>query len=190
MQILFNVIKKNCLNMNHTLFTTIINCGSKAELKRLCKNATVTMSDIVDFVICCEAGITRLNHTMYYFDYVPPDLEVRDEDFAILDSSNDVRKTKESKKAFRRLFKDHAQRKYCVGHMFFSKELKQPFKEWHFIFFDLKELDDKNNHWKMGPHVHITNYLWPNYHCQHIWNSFVAQRQFPESKLHLACVNA
>lgn len=167
-------------------FLRVLMCRDKKELKKLCKTMTVEKCDFVDVVAACKTGLSHLNHTMYYFDYVPEYLETRESDFDILDASREVQASPDGKKAFRRLFKTHGQRKYKVAHMFFSREIQHPLSEWHMVFFELDELKEKDNHWCGGAHVHITNYLWPNLCCQDLWDDFLSKREFPSSKLHLA----
>ncbi|WP_222427629.1 hypothetical protein [Desulfobotulus alkaliphilus] len=117
---------------------------------------------------------------------MPDHLETREDDWKILDGDEILRKSNEGKKAIRRLFKTHGERKYKVGHMFFSKERIHPLSEWHFVFFEINETDNRNNHWVLGAHVHIVNYLWPNLNCQEIWSDFVQGRVFPKIKLHVS----
>lgn len=122
---------------------------------------------------------------MWWIDYVPENLETRDEDWAVLGADTAAMRSKETQKALRRLFKAHGEQKNKVGHMFISKELQNPIKEWHFVFFEIEELYRRNNHWVAGPHVHITNHLWPGLYCQRIWEDFVIRKSFPSAKLHL-----
>lgn len=175
--------------MTYTAFAEIILCKEKSQLEKLCKKSTISMEDFVGFIMACEAGVTHLNHIIHYFDYVPDELETKEEDWAILSASAEERASKEGQKSLRRVFKLHDKRQYRVGHMFFSKELVQPFSEWHFIFFEVKELNQRNNHWEKGAHIHITNHLWPNLACQDVWNEFLTQRKFPTAKLHLSCID-
>ena len=170
-------------------FIDIIQCTNKSELEKLCKATTITMSEFVDFIVICKAGQTHLNHTMHYVDFVPPELKEKDEDWNILNADTALQATKKGQKALRRLFKSHGKRQYRVGHMFMSKELAHPIREWHFVFFEVNELRARNNHWVMGPHVHLTNYLWPNLYCQQIWEQFVLNKEFPKAKLHLSCID-
>jgi hypothetical protein len=167
-------------------FVEIISCWDKISLKRLCKTTTVAQEEFVNFILACEQGATHLNHVMWWIDYVPDALVGRDEDWDVLNGDASTIGSKEGQKALRRLFKSHGQRKYKVGHMFISKELQHPIKEWHFIFFEIEELYIRNNHWEAGPHVHITNHLWPGLYCQQVWEDFIVRRKFPSSKLHLA----
>ena len=170
-------------------FADVIFCKDKKSLTQLCKATTVTSSDFVDFIIACKAGITHLNHAIHYADYVPDHLIETEKDFAALNADKSFQQSKEGQASLRKLFKSHGERKYKVGHMFMSKELQHPIKEWHFVFFEIKELTSRDNHWQGGPHVHITNYLWPNLYCQPVWENFVLRREFPKSKLHLSFID-
>lgn len=167
-------------------FVDILSCKDKGSLKRLCKTTTVAQKEFIDLIIACKQGATDLNHVMWSSDYVPDALVATDEDWAALNSDATTIGSKERQKALRRLFKSHGQRKYKVGHMFISKELQHPIKEWHFIFFEIEELYRRDNHWEAGPHVHITNHLWPGFYCQQVWEDFIVRRKFPSSKLHLS----
>ena len=172
-----------------TAFLDIICCTTKSELEKLCKTTTVTMTEFTDFIVLCKAGLTPLNHTMHFVDFVPPELEEKEDDWKILGASRELHTSKDGQKAIRRLFKAHGKRQYRVGHMFFSKELTHPLSTWHFVFFELNELRAKGNHWEKGPHVHITNHLWPNIYCQSIWEAFILRKEFPQAKLHLSCID-
>lgn len=172
-----------------TTFVDIIMCTKKSELEKLCKTSTITMSEFVDFIVGCKAGLTHLSHMMHIVDFVPPDVETKEDDWKILDADRTSQATKEGQKAFRRLFKSDGMRQYRVGHMFVTKEVSHPIREWHFVFFELNELRAKNNHWEFGSHVHLTNYLWPNLYCQKIWEDFVLTKAIPKAKLHLSCID-
>lgn len=168
-----------------TPFAQLIGCSKKNELVSLCKSAVIADSDFLGFIVACDLGLTHLRYTRHIFDYVPPELAVRPNDREILHADPT---SIEGQKAARRFFQSHGQRKYKVGHMFFSKEITNPIREWHFVFYETKELKSKNNHWTVGAHVHITNYLWPNLKCQDVWDDFLTKMEFPKTKEHLAFV--
>jgi hypothetical protein len=170
-------------------FAEVIFCKDKKSLTQLCKVTTVPQSHFVDFILACKAGLTHLNHTMHYVDYVPDHLMETDQDLAVLKADKAFQQSKQGQVSLRKVLKDHGERKYKVGHMFVSKELQHPIKEWHFVCFEIKELTARANHWQGGPHVHITNHLWPNLYCQPIWEDFVHRKIFPSSKLHLSFID-
>jgi hypothetical protein len=167
-------------------FAAILSCQDKRSLRSLCKNITVSQAEFVDVIMACQQRATRLNHVMRWIDHVPESLAVRNEDWDVLNADPETIRSRKSQKALCRLFKAHGQRKYMVGHMFISKELQHPIKEWHFVFFEIDELHTRNNHWVAGPHVHIINHLWPRLYCQQVWEDFVARRRFPNASLHVA----
>lgn len=167
-------------------FAQILSCQDKQSLHRLCKTTAVTQDEFVGFIMACKQGATRLNHAMRWIDYVPEALAATDEDWAVLNADPTIIGSKKSQRALCRVFKAHGQRKYKVGHMFISKQLLHPIKEWHFVFFEIEEVYRRNNHWVAGPHVHITNHLWPGLYCQQVWKDFVMRKAFPSAKLHLS----
>jgi hypothetical protein len=170
-------------------FAKIILSKDKKTLGRLCNSTTVTSSEFVDFIIACKGGLTHLDHTMHFLDYVPDHLVETEEDLDVLNATREIQQSRRGQASLRKLFKSHGERKYRVGHIFTSKELEHPDSEWHFVFFETKELYARRNHWVGGPHVHITNYLWPNLCCQSVWEDFVLQRRFPRSKMHLSFID-
>ena len=166
-------------------FIDLISCENKQKLATLCKSIQISSEDFTNYIIACKSGHTHLNHMMHYFDYVPPHLETRKEDWNITQADEATRNSKEGKKHLRRLFKSHGQRKYKVGHMFMSKEHSHPISQWHFIFFEINELNKTENHWILGSHIHMVNYHWPNIYCQEVWNDFINNKKFPSAKLHI-----
>ena len=169
-------------------FVDIILCRDKKSLKTLCKSVVVRSDEFASFILACKAGVTHLNHTMHWCDSVPEHLKERETDEEIFSAPREIQASKQGQAAFRRLFKAHGQRKYNIGHMFISKEISHPISEWHFVFWEVQELDARNNHWVGGTHVHITNYLWPNLYCQDVWEDFINRNRFPSSKLHVSFV--
>jgi hypothetical protein len=167
-------------------FAEIIICSTKNELEKLCKSSKITKSSFTDFIVECKAGLTHLNHTMHYIDFVPTELQQQEGDWEVFEGACQNQTSKQRQKAVTRLFKLHGKRQIRVGHMFISKEITHPIREWHFVFFEIKELYDKDSHWVNGSHVHITNHLWPNLYCQTIWENFILRKEFPASKFHLS----
>ena len=186
---LFRISRPHLIMPMVNTFAEVILCKDKRSLSQLCRTTTVSQSDFVDFIIACKADLTHLNHTMHFVDYVPDHLVETDQDLAVLKADRAFQQSKQGQVSLRKLFKTHGERKYKVGHMFISKELQHPISEWHFVFFEIKELATGANHWQGGPHVHITNYLWPNLYCQPIWEDFIHRSAFPSSKLHLSFID-
>ena len=76
-----------------------------------------------------------------------------------------------ARKCVTKLFQLARERRYSVGHLFYSADLSN----WHFFQFDQRDLAKRENHWEGGPHVHFINHLWPNHNAKALWASFVAE---------------
>lgn len=166
-------------------FIELLKCSSKNDLQKTCKSIEVASSDFVDFIMLCKSGHGPFEHAMHYHDFVPDHLETTEEDFDILNQSREIQQSKKGKKSFTRLFKTHGQRKYKIGHLFYEKNNGQEGKVWHFIFYEMSELKEINNHWVGGSHFHIVNYLWPNINIHKVWHDFIHNKEYPSTKLHV-----
>lgn len=162
----------------------ILSSTNKKELTAKCKRIEVNRDDFTAFISLCNSGFCHLEHRMKFFDLVPDDVKVRDEDWAALSSSPADMNSIQGKKSIRRLFMMHGLRKYIVGHLFIERNaIDNP--EWHFIFFNLNEIKDQNNHWSQGAHIHLVNYLFTDVSVQNVWNEFITKSKTPNSKLHI-----
>lgn len=162
----------------------ILSSKNKKELTLKCKRIEVKKEDFTDFIALCNSGCCHLEHRMQSFDLLPDDVKIREEDWDILNSTQVEINSIQGEKAIRRLFKMHDLRKYIVGHLFLEKNaIESP--EWHFIFFNINELKDKNNHWSQGAHIHLVNYLFTGVSVQGVWDDFINYNTTPSAKLHI-----
>jgi hypothetical protein len=162
----------------------ILCSADKKELTAKCKRIEIQKTDFTDFILLCKSGLCHLEHRMEFFDFVPEDVQTREEDWDVLNAPPSELNLMESKKSLRRLFKMHGMRKYIVGHLFIESD-KTHNPEWHFIFFEINELKDRNNHWSEGAHVHLVNHLFPSINVQDVWSDFIKNKKTPSSKLHI-----
>jgi len=61
---------------------------------------------------------------------------------------------------------------------------------WHFFQFDQRDLEDEQNHWKEGAHIHFLNWLWPNYDTKTLWANFTSGRAKMNDSLHVRYFDA
>lgn len=73
------------------------------------------------------------------------------------------------------------ERRLVNGHMFFTPDQSN----WHFFYFDQRDIDRYNNHWIHGPHVHYLNYLWPRRTAESVWTEFVSGNPSMKGALHI-----
>ncbi|MFM0224140.1 hypothetical protein [Paraburkholderia dipogonis] len=148
--------------------TDIFEAAKLSEIKKICKNATITEDAFSDFVMLCDAGILPWVHHISWRDFLPPNLAWTDEDSKRLGNIDNGPLTREATKAMRKWYQLLNERRYLVGHVFYLRD----HSNWQFFYFDNRDLWAYANHFKGGPHIHLINHLWPNRTLEGVWNEF------------------
>ena len=165
-------------------FLKLFTFSKKRNLERYCRGTMVYGSDFAAIIMACDAGRLPFHHRIYHSDIVPEHLVPTEASLSAL--SRNARKgvgplDREGCKAIRKVFTLFDQRRWLVGHMFFTPGLH----EWHFFYFDQRDMAENANHWKGGPHIHLVNWLWPTLDPRLVWRDFVSTNKPPPQALHL-----
>ena len=128
----------------------ILQINKKRELIKNCKYITIYKSDIYKMIISCNIGIIPYLHQMHYHDYLPNELRPTEEEISAVRASQLGPVSGKAAKFIRKIDQTFKQRRYLVGHMFYTADLAR----WHFFYFDQRDLDHRNSHWKEGQHIH------------------------------------
>jgi hypothetical protein len=154
----------------------------KSELEHYCRTLQVSGDDFSALILSCETYAVPFLHQIYYRDVVPAHLEPSDSETQALKDNAPGPLTPAAAKAVRKMFQMFEERRYLVGHIFYTPD----FSRWHFFCFDQRDLEeDKPNHWKQGAHVHFINWLWPGQDAQSAWSKFVNENGRPDGSVHL-----
>jgi hypothetical protein len=154
----------------------------KRELERYCRNTVISGSDFADLILACECSGVPFLHRINYRDIVPDHLFPSDSERKALEDNGPGLLGPEAAKAVRKMGQLFEERRYLVGHMFYTLNLSI----WHFFCFDQRDLEDRRpNHWKEGAHVHFMNWLWPKQDAQSVWSNFVNGNYRPGNSIHL-----
>jgi hypothetical protein len=159
----------------------IFDTDKKKDLVKHCKNITIYKSDIVDMIIACEMGITPYLHRIHHADYLPDHLMPTDEEIAASMASKPGPVSGKAEKFIKKTAQTFKERRYLVGHMFYKADLLR----WNFFYFDQRDLDHRNAHWKEGQHIHLINYLWPNYEPNKLWSEFCSGNMKIKDSIHV-----
>jgi hypothetical protein len=116
--------------------TRIFYFERKTDLARYCKGARIFKSDFAAFVIACESGALPWHHRIHYQDYAPQHLQPTKEEQAALTTSGVGPLKGKAAKMVSKIHQLFEERRYLVGHIFFTPTLKQ----WHFFYFDQRDL--------------------------------------------------
>lgn len=141
----------------------------KSDLARYCKVASIFKSDFAALILACESRVTPWHHRIHHRDFIPEHLQPTKEEQAALTAAHGVGPLNgKAATMMRKVRQISKERRYLVGHIFFVPTLKN----WHFFYFDQRDLSARENHWDHGAHIHLINHLWPNQDAQTLWNTF------------------
>jgi hypothetical protein len=181
-----NEIKTDNKLENLEDFLKLFTFDKKRDLEKYCREVVIDSSVFAAFIMACESGNLPYLHRIHYRDYVPEHLYPTDEDLAAL-ASNPVGSLQPgAQKAISKMSQIFKDRRYLVGHIFYVHDLSK----WHFFQFDQRDLEDDDNHWKEGAHIHFLNWLWPNYDVQTVWQSFTTGKVKLNGSLHVRYYDA
>lgn len=160
----------------------IFDFEKKSELERYCRGLAVSGDDFASLILSCEASAIPFLHEISYRDKVPAHLKPSKSELRALSDNKPGPLTPAAAKAISKVFQMFEERRYLVGHMFYTPN----FSRWHFFCFDQRDVeDDRPNHWKEGAHVHFINWLWPGLNAQSVWATFVNEDGRPGGSIHL-----
>ena len=144
----------------------IFTFDKKRDLEKYCREVIIHSQDFVLFILECEKGRMPFRYLTHFCDYVSPHLIPSELERDALTKNGLVLLRRDALKASRKIFQLFKERKWLVGHMFYSTN----YWEWHFFCFDQRDIvQDEPNHWSEGPHIHFINWLWSGYNGQSLW---------------------
>lgn len=154
----------------------------KQDLERYCRDLTIRSDDFFTLVLTCELLRYPFAHEISYQDQVPEHLVPSDFEIQALENTPaGTLLTGDAEKVVRKISQSFKERRYLVGHMFFTPD----YANWHFFCFDQRDLETKGNHWKEGAHIHFINWLWPRQDAKSVWSNFMTEDQRPGGAIHL-----
>lgn len=157
----------------------------KSELKALSRSAVIDKTSFAQFVMASMLGETPWAHQISHRQFVPEGIQPNDQELAALGKAKVGKAEGDAKKAITKIGQIFAQRRMLVGHIFYSPDLSN----WHFIYFDQRDIDRQRNHWEQGPHIHLINFLWPNHTAAGLWELFNSGNVQLSKALHIRFLN-
>jgi hypothetical protein len=160
----------------------IFSFENRKDLERYCRGLTIRSDDFFALVLACERSGEPFAHEISHRDNVSPHLVPSDSEIEALKSTSAGRLLSgDAGKAARKMSQSFVERRYLVGHMFFTPG----YSKWHFFCFDQRDLESSGNRWKEGSHVHFVNWLWPGQDAKSVWSNFVGENDRPARAIHL-----
>jgi hypothetical protein len=108
----------------------IFSFEKKGDLEKHCRSVVISSKDFFALVVACEPTRNPFSHEISYRDKVSEHLNPSDSEIQALKSTPaGSLLTGDAKKAVRKMSQMFEERRYLVGHMFFTPDLSK----WHFF---------------------------------------------------------
>lgn len=158
---------------------TILSINKKQDLKRYCRTAIITQTDLANFIMACNAGMGPFTHQARHREYIPDHLKLSEVDIGALTAAGHFKKR--AQKTMRKVSAIFDERRLLSGHIFFNPDQSI----WHLFYFDQRDFSERNNHWEGGSHIHLINWLWSGRTAQSTWNEFCDGNPKMNGALHI-----
>lgn len=160
-------------------------CRKLKEVKKLASKTEISSDGFFKLILLAQAenlDVFPYLHQIHCRELQPEHLHLSDKDLKGI-ANNGVGELKgDAVKAISKVNQMFKERKWTVGHMFYTPD----FKFWHFFYFDLKDMATENNHWKFGgSHVHYISDLNPQYTAESAWEQFTSGSKSFGGDVHL-----
>lgn len=143
------------MNESALVIVQIFFAKKKKDVKKICQVAVIDEKTLSQFINLCDSGLLPWHHHIATSDWYQENVDWTTEDYK-------KSKVAGSDGATRSLAKlDHLMsvRRLLVGHLFYLPD----HTNWHFLYFDNRDLMNEQNHFQGGQHIHLINHLsWPN----------------------------
>jgi hypothetical protein len=156
----------------------ILTATKKQNLKQLCRNTIIMKADFARLIWACTANAVTWHHQATHREFVPEHLNLPTSSLLAANETGEIQLVQKTVSKISALFEA---RRMLSGHIFFSPDLSN----WHLFYFDQRDYLTRNNHWKGGSHIHLINFLWPNWDAQSVWKEFCAGNPQMRGALHI-----
>ena len=162
-------------------FCRLFEIKSKRELEKYARSLVVHKSDFASLILACSATGEPYRHYRHHREYIPPHLGLTEQDRKAMATAKLGMMPDNVAKAFRKVTQTFKDRRLLSGHLFVSPATH----EWHFFYFDQRDMDILEPHWDGGAHIHFVNHHWPGYSAESIWTTFTGAKPNIKGALHL-----
>jgi hypothetical protein len=145
----------------------LMNKTKKRDAITFCKKLTINSTDFANLILVAIAGILDpYKYANHFNDRIPGHLIPSDEERTAMGSNGIGPLRGKAKQAISKFSQMFIDRRYLAAHLFYTLN----YKYWHLFYFDQRDNEDHNNHWKEGPHIHYVSDLWTQFKMPDIWN--------------------
>lgn len=160
-------------------FLGLFNLSKKKQVERYCQDIVITSEDFANVLLAARiTGLGPYRYACHFQEATPEHLHPKNEELSAL-GSNGVGKLKgPALKAMWKVNQIFRDRRLLAMHLFYTPSQKY----WHLFYFDQRDYDARENHWKHGPHIHYSQDLFTKEPLEQVWSHATSDKpRFPPS---------
>lgn len=163
-------------------FVDLFNTESKADLEKYCRGFVVRQVDLVMWILTAQrGGLEEYRYASHFADKIPTHLHPTDEERAAIGQNGLGPLRGRASKAFSKIAQLFIERRHFCAHLFYTMNGNY----WFLFYFDQRDLAERGNHWKHGPHIHLISHHWPNRPLDDVWGKVLRGETNFANKIHL-----
>jgi hypothetical protein len=120
-------------------------------------------------------------YACHFSEYCPEHLIPTEQDRQALHNNGVGVMNRRARKVSRKIFQVFKDRRNFAAHLFFTSSKSY----WHLFYFDQRDADGGNNHWKHGPHIHYSRESFINRPLETVWNNVKKKPQTLLKTIHI-----
>jgi hypothetical protein len=126
--------------------------------------------------------LSPYQYANYFSDTVPKHLIPNEIERTAL-AANEIGefRTLEARRFATKIFQMHKERRVLAAHLFYT----QDHRYWHIFYFDNRDRAKRNNHWKLGSHIHYSGDLWTEISMDDAWRGITGGSIGISKRLHI-----
>ena len=155
----------------------------KRELAKHCRQLVVHSDTFAELVMGGRAGLIPLyRYACHFAQHSPGHLRPTDEEFAALGGSKVGSPLEgKAKKLITKIAQTFEERRLFAAHLFYAPTHER----WHLFYFDQRDQDEAQNHWKHGAHIHYLSSVCLKLPLPSVWERVQAAKLGFSKSFHL-----
>lgn len=160
----------------------LFNLSKKREVERYCQELVISSHDFASVLLAGRvAGLGPYKYACHFNESTPDHLHPKKDELAALATNGVGQLRGPALKAMRKVNQVFLDRRMLAMHLFYTSSQKF----WHLFYFDQRDYEDCNNHWKHGPHIHYSQDLFTREPLSQVWAKATAEKPVFPPSLHV-----
>jgi len=153
----------------------LFNLPDKKAVQKFCRDATITDDELAEVILAASVdGLGPFKYARYHVEVRPEHLEPNEADLGKIG-------TPEGAKTMRKVSQIFKQRRQFGAHLFYLPNKAR----WHLVYFDQRDMDRAENHWKEGSHIHYSRESYVNEPLDAVWVRITTESPQPPKSEHI-----